>query len=81
MEKLALVGERIWNLERQFNLKAGFTRKDDDLPPRLKTEPAKTGPAKGVVSGVEKMLPEYYELRGWNAEGVPEKATLERLGL
>ncbi|HJV92369.1 MAG TPA: aldehyde ferredoxin oxidoreductase C-terminal domain-containing protein, partial [Azonexus sp.] len=81
MEKLALVGERIWNLERQFNLKAGFTRKDDDLPPRLKTEPAKTGPAKGVVSGVEKMLPEYYELRGWNTEGVPETATLERLGL
>src|SRR5487761_2374200 len=45
MEKLALVGERIWNMERQFNNAAGFTAKDDDLPPRLETEPAKTGPA------------------------------------
>jgi len=81
MEKLALVGERIWNLERQFNLRAGLTRKDDDLPPRLKTEPAKTGPAKGLVNGIEKMLPEYYQLRGWNTDGVPTKETLGRLGL
>jgi aldehyde:ferredoxin oxidoreductase len=81
MDKLALVGERIWNLEKQFNLAAGFTRKDDDLPKRLKTEPAKTGPAKGLVNGIDKMLPEYYELRGWNAEGVPTKETLARLGL
>jgi aldehyde:ferredoxin oxidoreductase len=81
MEKLAVVGERIWNLERQFNLNAGLTKKDDDLPARLKTEPAKTGPAKGLVNGVEKMLPEYYQLRGWNADGVPTKETLGRLGL
>jgi aldehyde:ferredoxin oxidoreductase len=47
MEKLNLVGERIWNMERQFNLAAGLTGKDDDLPPRLKTEPCKTGPGKG----------------------------------
>ena len=65
MEKLALVGERIWNLERQFNNAAGFTAKDDNLPPRLTTEPAKTGPAKGLVNGLDKMLPEYYEVRGW----------------
>jgi len=65
MEKLALVGERIWNLERQFNNAAGFTEKDDNLPKRLTTEPAKTGPAKGLVNGLDKMLPEYYELRGW----------------
>jgi len=81
MEKLTLVGERIWNLEKQFNLRAGFTKKDDDLPPRLKNEPAKTGPAKGLVSGVEKMLPEYYELRGWDTNGVPTGDTLKRLGL
>ena len=68
MEKLNLVGERIWNLERQYNLAAGFTRKDDDLPPRLKKEAAKTGPAKGVVSHVEEMLPEYYKVRGWDSE-------------
>ncbi|KAB2926871.1 MAG: aldehyde ferredoxin oxidoreductase family protein [Dechloromonas sp.] len=81
MEKLNEVGERIWNMERQFNLAAGFTAADDDLPPRLKTEPAKTGPAKGLVNGIDKMKPEYYKVRGWNADGVPEKATLERLGL
>ncbi len=81
MDKLNLVGERIWNLEKQFNLKAGLTKKDDDLPPRLKKEPAKTGPAKGLVNGIDKMLPEYYELRGWDTEGVPKKDTLQRLGL
>jgi aldehyde:ferredoxin oxidoreductase len=81
MEKLALVGERIWNLERQFNNAAGFTAKDDSLPKRLLTEPAKTGPAKGLVNGLDKMLPEYYELRGWSKEGVPTKDTLSRLGL
>jgi aldehyde:ferredoxin oxidoreductase len=81
MEKLAVVGERIWNMEKQFNLAAGLTKKDDDLPPRLKTEPAKVGPAKGLVSGIEKMLPEYYELRGWDAEGVPKAETTQRLGL
>jgi aldehyde:ferredoxin oxidoreductase len=81
LEKLNLVGERIWNLERQFNLAAGFTRKDDDLPPRLKNEPAKTGPAKGLVNGIEKMLPEYYDIRGWTPEGRPTAETLTRLGL
>ncbi len=81
LDKLNLVGERIWNLEKQFNLKAGLTKKDDDLPPRLKTEPAKTGPAKGLVNGLDKMLPEYYELRGWDKEGVPKRDTLARLGL
>jgi aldehyde:ferredoxin oxidoreductase len=81
MDKLNLVGERIWNMERQFNLAAGLTAADDDLPPRLKTEPAKTGPAKGLVNGLDKMKPEYYKVRGWSPDGVPERATLERLGL
>jgi aldehyde:ferredoxin oxidoreductase len=81
MEKLAEVGERIWNMERQFNLAAGFSAKDDDLPKRLKTEPAKTGPAKGLVAGIDKMRPEYYKSRGWGADGVPSKETLSRLGL
>ncbi len=81
VENLNVVGERIWNLERQFNLAAGLTKKDDDLPPRLKKEPAKTGPAKGLVNGLDKMLPEYYAVRGWDKEGVPTKETRERLGL
>ena len=81
MEGLATLGERIWNMERLFNNAAGFTAKDDDLPPRLKTEPAKTGPAKGLVNGIDKMRPEYYKVRGWTPEGVPTKETLARLGL
>ena len=81
LERLELVGERIWNMEKQFNLAAGLTRADDTLPPRLLTEPAKTGPAKGLVNGLKVMLPEYYELRGWDTEGVPNTDTLERLGL
>ncbi len=81
MDKLNAVGERIWNMERQFNLAAGLSAKDDDLPPRLKTEPAKTGPAKGLVNGLDKMKPEYYKVRGWTPDGVPEQATLARLGL
>ena len=81
LERLGELGERIWNLERQFNLAAGLTAKDDDLPARLKTEPAKTGPAKGLVSGIDKMMPEYYRVRGWNKAGIPEKETLARLKL
>ncbi len=81
MEKLTVIGERIWNMERLFNNAAGFTAKDDDLPPRLKNEPAKTGPAKGKVNGIDKMRPEYYKARGWDDKGVPTKETLQRLGL
>ena len=41
----------------------------------------KTGPAKGLVNGIDKMRPEYYKVRGWTPEGVPTKETLARLGL
>ena len=81
VERLAELGARIWNMERVFNNAAGFTAKDDDLPVRLKTEPAQSGPAKGLVSGIDKMVPEYYKLRGWDTAGVPDKETLARLGL
>ncbi|MEW5963607.1 MAG: aldehyde ferredoxin oxidoreductase family protein [Pseudomonadota bacterium] len=80
-ERMLELGERIWNMERVFNNKAGFTAKDDSLPPRLLKEAAKTGPAKGLVNGLEKMLPEYYALRGWTSEGVPTNETLSRLAV
>ncbi len=80
-EELEKVGERIWNLEREFNNAAGFTAKDDSLPKRLLTEPAKTGPAKGKVSMLAEMLPKYYEVRGWDPQGRPTAATKTRLGL
>jgi aldehyde:ferredoxin oxidoreductase len=80
-ERLLDVGERIWNLERQFNLAAGFTGKDDTLPQRLLKDAAKSGPAEGLTNGLGKMLPEYYEVRGWTPEGVPTNETVSRLGL
>ncbi len=80
-ETLLEVGERIWNLEREFNLAAGITAKDDDLPKRLLKDAAKTGPASGRVNDLDKMLPKYYEVRGWSADGVPTPETRKRLGL
>jgi aldehyde:ferredoxin oxidoreductase len=81
LENLSLIGERIWNMERDFNNKAGFTAKDDTLPKRLLTEAAKTGPAKGLVSKLPEMLPKYYEARGWDANGQLKAETRARLGL
>jgi aldehyde:ferredoxin oxidoreductase len=80
-ERLLEVGERIWNLERQYNTAAGFTGKDDNLPARLLKDAAKTGPAEGLTNGLDKMLPEYYEVRGWTDDGVPSNETVERLAL
>ncbi len=74
-------GDRIWNLERLFNLKAGLTAKDDMLPPRLLKEPIKTGASKGKVNLLPQMLPEYYRLRGWDENGVPASEKLQELGL
>ena len=80
-EELEKIGERIWNLERDFNNRAGFTAKDDSLPPRLLTEACKTGPATGKVNMLAEMMPKYYEARGWDTEGRPTAATRERLSL
>jgi aldehyde:ferredoxin oxidoreductase len=81
LENLSLIGERIWNMERDFNNRAGFTSKDDTLPKRLLEEPAKTGPAKGLVNKLPEMLPKYYDIRGWDGDGQLKAATRERLGL
>ena len=81
LERLNETGERIWNLERQFNLAAGFTNEDDSLPARILSEPAPSGSAKGLVCRLDEMLPEYYKLRGWDETGIPSTETLKRLGL
>jgi aldehyde:ferredoxin oxidoreductase len=81
VDNLSRIGERIWNLEREFNLAAGLTGKDDTLPKRLLKEAARTGPAKGLVSRLDVMLPEYYKLRGWSADGIPAPELLARLGV
>ena len=74
-------GERIWNLERLYNIREGFTSKDDTLPPRLLTEAPLEGPSKGWVSHLEPMLKEYYRTRGWDENGVPTPRKLTELGL
>jgi aldehyde:ferredoxin oxidoreductase len=78
---LERVGERVYNLTRLFNLREGFTSKDDTLPERLLREPLRMGPAKGLVVNLEPMLKEYYQLRGWDEGGAPTKAKLRELGL
>lgn len=80
-EKMMEVGERVWNMERRYNMAAGILGDQDTLPERVMKEASKAGPAKGLVSGLDKMLPEYYELRGWTTDGTPTGETLARLGL
>jgi len=80
-EELLLAGERIWNAERLFNLRAGFTRADDTLPARLLSEPVHAGPCTGHVVDLAPMLDEYYRCRGWDDRGVPTEDKLTQLGL
>lgn len=81
VEDFVRIGERTWNLERLWNLKAGFTRADDSLPRRLLTEPHTSGPSKGVVVHLDVMLDEYYRERGWTPDGRPTPEKLAELGL
>ncbi len=80
-ERLRQTGERIWNLEKLFNLKAGLTIKDDTLPPRILKDPAPAGFNKGGVCELDVMIPEYYKARGWSSTGIPSKEKLESLGI
>jgi len=75
------VGERIWNLERLFNQRAGFGKKDDTLPRRLLEDPMPGGPAAGRTVPLDEMRGEYYRLRGWDDQGRPTKDKLASLGL
>jgi len=80
-EKLVEAGERIWNLERTFNLRAGVDPQQDTLPKRLLTEPIPEGASKGHVHRLPELLPEYYKERGWSQEGVPQTDKLAALGI
>jgi aldehyde:ferredoxin oxidoreductase len=80
-DDLLRIGERTWNLERLWNLKAGLTKADDSLPDRLLRDAVKSGPSAGVVVHLEEMLPAYYDHRGWDEEGVPTEEKLMELGL
>jgi len=81
VEKL---GERIYNLERAFNCREGVSRKDDHLPFRTSHQPIPSGPSQGMYSPPEEfnsLLDEYYQMRGWDKNGIPTPEKLKELGL
>lgn len=74
-------GERIWNMERMFNLREGFGRGEDTLPARFLEEPLPEGPSKGQVVELDQLLADYYTQRGWDREGKVTPEKLKELGL
>lgn len=81
-EYLMEAGERIFNVEKAFNVREGFARKDDFLPDRFLTESLPVGPAKGQMFEMDQLLDDYYTARGWDKEqGNPTKEKLLSLGL
>ena len=70
-ETLLAAGDRIYNLERLYNYKAGIKPSDDTLPKRLLDDPIPEGPSKGYVARLSELLPKYYEVRGWDKDGLP----------
>ena len=80
-DELVGAGERIWNLERMFNLEAGIGPDQDTLPKRLLSEPISEGPSKGHVHHLGELLPQYYKERGWSEDGVPTEEKLAELAL
>jgi aldehyde:ferredoxin oxidoreductase len=81
VNSLLLAGDRIWTLEKLFNLEAGLTKEDDTLPKRLLEEPIPEGPSKGEIWEKDVLIPEYYAVRGWDENSVPTPETLKKLGL
>jgi aldehyde:ferredoxin oxidoreductase len=77
---LLKIGERIYNLERLFNLREGFSAADDTLPSRF-FSPLPEGGTRNRVVHLEEMMKKYYSLRGWDKKGVPTKETLSRLNI
>ncbi len=73
------IGDRVNTLERLFNQREGIGSDQDKLPERFATEPG-SDPGKHVVD-VSRMIPEYYNLRGWDKNGVPTPEHLEKLGI
>ncbi|MEJ5362644.1 MAG: aldehyde ferredoxin oxidoreductase family protein [Spirochaetota bacterium] len=81
-QELMEIGERIYTLERLINVSRGINRKSDVLPYRVMNEPIPDGPSKGWMcsnENLQKMLDEYYRLRGWDENGIPRNETLQRL--
>jgi aldehyde:ferredoxin oxidoreductase len=76
------VSERIYNLERLINFREGFSRKHDNYPERIKNEPIRKGSSDGEIFEQEKLLDDYFKVRGWDIKtGIPTKKKLKELGL
>ena len=80
-DELLEAGERIWNLEKMFNQKAGFTRDDDKLPKRFTHEQVEDSLGHKHVWPEKELLNDYYHERGWTAKGEPTKKKLQELGI
>lgn len=76
---LLAAGDRIWNMEKLFNINSGLGIEHDTLPKRLLDEPIVDGPSKGKLTQLHEMLPKYYDVRGWDAAGVPTAEKLAEL--
>ncbi len=74
------LGDRGYNMERLYNFREGLTGKDDSLPDRLTKTPQDPNNPRTIVN-LDKMLPVYYRIRGWNTDGSPSKRTLRKLGI
>jgi aldehyde:ferredoxin oxidoreductase len=79
--RLLEIGERIYNLERVYNVAAGFARGQDTLPPRFLEKPLTEGLSKDQVVPLGRMLDDYYAVRQWDDKGIPKKEHLIKLGL
>jgi aldehyde:ferredoxin oxidoreductase len=82
-EAMKIIGKRIWTLGRLFNVREGFSKKDDTIPPRMYLDPLPDASTGKVVTmqDFEKMLTEYYHLWGWDDQGKPTTSTIHELGL
>jgi aldehyde:ferredoxin oxidoreductase len=74
-EDLLRIGERIYNLERLFNVRAGIDGTEDTLPEKIFS--GKHALSREIF---EEMLQEYYEFREWK-DGVPTEEKLKSLGI
>ena len=83
-QELMEVGERVWTLKKAFNIREGWTKADDWVPPRVTEDPIPSGPIKGTYvkpEDLRMMIDDYYQARGWTTEGLIPKSKLIALGL